>query len=57
LVPNAGTSIVLREHGVFLAATGATTLLDRTMFAAITLVVADGDSLASTYDMTAATGG
>jgi hypothetical protein len=44
----------IREHGVFSAAT-AGTLLDRTMFAAITL--ASGDSIAATYDLTVAAGG
>ena len=41
----------LREHGVFdQAATGGGTLLDRTVFAAITL--SSGDSLQTTYDLT-----
>lgn len=44
----------IREHGVFSAAT-AGTLLDRTVFAAITL--ASGDSIAATYDCTIAAGG
>lgn len=44
----------LREHGVFSAA-AAGTLWDRTVYAAITL--SSGDSLQSTYDMTATAGG
>lgn len=44
----------LREHGIFSAAT-AGTLWDRTVYAAITL--SSGDSLQSTYDMTATAGG
>ena len=45
----------LREHGIFSqAATGGGTLLDRTVFAAITLN--SGDSLASTFDLTLPSG-
>lgn len=44
----------LREHGIFSAAS-AGTLWDRTVYAAITL--SSGDSLQSTYDMTASSGG
>lgn len=45
----------LREHGIFdQAATGGGTLLDRTVFAAITL--SSGDSLQSTYDHTQTAG-
>ena len=44
----------LREHGIFSAATGGT-LLDRTVYSAITL--SSGDSLASTYDLTISAGG
>lgn len=44
----------LREHGVF-SATSAGTLLDRTVFAAITL--SSGDGLASTYQLTCTAGG
>jgi hypothetical protein len=47
----------LREHGVFRAATGATTLMDRTVFASINLVGADGDTLQTTYELTATAGG
>ena len=50
---DAGAS--LREHGIFdQAATGGGTLLDRTVFALITLT--SGDSLQSTYDLTMAAG-
>jgi hypothetical protein len=45
----------LREHGIFnQAATGGGTLLDRTLYAAITL--SSGDSLQSTYDHTQTAG-
>lgn len=44
----------LREHGVF-SASSAGTLLDRTLFSAITL--SSGDGLASTYQLTATAGG
>ena len=45
----------LREHGIFdQAATGGGVLLDRTLFAAITL--SSGDGLQSTYDMTLTAG-
>ncbi len=44
----------LREHGLFSAST-AGVLWDRTLYSAITL--SSGDSLASTYDMTATSGG
>ena len=44
----------LREHGIFSAA-AAGTLLDRTVYSAITL--SSGDSLQSTYDLTCSAGG
>lgn len=44
----------LREHGVFSSA-ASTTLLDRTVYAAITL--SSGDTFVSTYDLTCAAGG
>jgi len=45
----------LREHGIFSqAATGGGTLLDRTVYAAITL--SSGDGLQSTYDLTCSAG-
>lgn len=43
----------LREHGIF-SANAAGTLLDRTVFAAITL--SSGDALQSTYDLTFSAG-
>ncbi len=55
LTPDSG-SPVLREHGVFSAAS-AGTLLDRTVFAAVTLDTTVGDSLATTYELTIAAGG
>jgi hypothetical protein len=45
----------LREHGVFTAA-AAGTLLDRTVFASITLDGTAGDSLLSTYSLTLTAG-
>jgi hypothetical protein len=52
---NSGTS-ALREHGVLSSATiGAGVLLDRTVFAAITL--SQNDSLQSTYELTCSSGG
>ncbi|HEX6293356.1 MAG TPA: hypothetical protein VFZ66_29515 [Herpetosiphonaceae bacterium] len=52
----ADAQIVAREHGIFSqAATGGGTLLDRTVFAAITLE--SGDSLQTTYDLTCSAGG
>lgn len=51
LTPDSGGSIVLREHGIFSAAS-AGTLLDRSLFAAITLDATLGDSLQTTYDLT-----
>lgn len=44
----------LREHGVFSAASTGT-LLDRTVYSAITL--SSGDGLQSTYDLTCSSGG
>lgn len=52
---DSGTPI-LREHGVFTAASVGT-LLDRSVFAAITLDGAAGDSLLSTYSLTLTSGG
>lgn len=51
LTPDSGGSIVLREHGIFSAAS-AGVLLDRSLFAAITLDSTLGDSLQVTYDLT-----
>lgn len=47
---------VLREHGVFSAAS-AGVLLDRSVFAAITLDGTAGDSLQTTYSLTLSAGG
>ena len=49
-------AVAATEHGILSqAATGGGVLWDRTVFAVINL--ADGDSLESTYDMTASSGG
>jgi hypothetical protein len=51
---DSGTPAVT-EHGILSqAATGGGTLLDRSVFSAINLVGANGDSLQSTYDLTLA---
>lgn len=56
ITPDSGFPIVLREHGVFdQAATGGGDLLDRSVFAAITLSVS-GDSYTPTYDFTVTAG-
>jgi hypothetical protein len=54
--PDSGGSIVLREHGLF-SANAAGTLFDRTVYAAITLDSAAGDSLLAKYEWTLNTGG
>lgn len=51
MTPDSGGAIVLREHGIF-SATTAGTLLDRSLFAAITLDSTLGDSIQTTYDLT-----
>lgn len=54
---DSGTPAVT-EHGVLSqAATGGGVLLDRSAFAAINLVGANGDGIASTYDLTLSSGG
>jgi hypothetical protein len=55
LTPDSGGSIALREHGVF-SANAAGVLLDRTVFAAVTLDSANGDSLQATYELTLTAG-
>lgn len=55
--PDSGTTLAVTEHGIFLAATGVTTLMDRSKFAVINLVVADGATLQSTYQLTSTAGG
>lgn len=50
--------VAITEHGIFSqAATGGGTLLDRSLFAAINLVGATGDTLQATYDFTVTSGG
>lgn len=52
---DSGTPAVT-EHGIFSASTSGV-LWDRSKFSAINLVGANGDSLQTTYDMTASAGG
>lgn len=52
---DSGTPAVT-EHGVF-SASSSGTLLDRTVFSAVNLVGANGDSLQSTYQLTVSAGG
>jgi hypothetical protein len=54
LTPDSGAP-VLREHGIF-SANAAGTLLDRTVFAAVTVDSGTGDSLTTTYELTLAAG-
>jgi hypothetical protein len=54
LTIDAGTPAVT-EHGVMGAASGASTLVDRSKFAAINLIASD--SIVSTYDLTLTAGG
>lgn len=57
LTPDSGTPAVT-EHGLFSqAATGGGTLFDRSLFSAVNLNSANGDSLQTTYDGTFAAGG
>jgi hypothetical protein len=57
LTPDSGGSIVLREHGLFSDPdVGQGTLLDRSVYGAITLDSAAGDSLQTTYDFTQVAG-
>lgn len=51
LTPDSGGTIALREHGIF-SANSAGVMLDRTLFSAINLDSAAGDSLQTTYDLT-----
>lgn len=55
LTPDSG-SPAITEHGLF-SANAAGTLFDRSLFAAVNLVSANGDSLQVTYDGTFAAGG
>lgn len=52
--PDSGTPIAVTEHGIF-SASAAGTLLDKTLFAVVTL--ATGDSLQATYVLTLVAGG
>ena len=52
---DSGTPAVT-EHGLFSAST-AGTLLDRSVFAAVNLVGANGDAITSTYSLTVSAGG
>jgi hypothetical protein len=53
LDPDSDVAIV--EHGIFLAATGATTMMDRSVFSAVNVDDA-GDTLEATFDLTLAAG-
>jgi hypothetical protein len=49
--------VALREHGIFSqAATGGGVMLDRSLYAAINLTGATGDTLQATYDLTFTSG-
>lgn len=56
--PDSGGTIAVTEHGIFSqAATGGGTLLDRSVFSAVNLNSANGDSLQTTYELTLPSGG
>lgn len=55
LSPDSGGTIAVTEHGIF-SASSAGVLLDRSKFAAVNLV-ANADSLQTTYDLTLTAGG
>lgn len=56
IVVDSGTPLSIREHGIFSqAATGGGTLLDRSVFGAVTLSN-PGDAIAATYDHTQVAG-
>lgn len=55
LSPDSGGTIAVTEHGLF-TASSSTTLIDRSVFSAVNLVAANGDSLQATYDMTLTAG-
>lgn len=57
LDPDSGTTLAITEHAIHLANTGATTIMDRSKFSAITLDVAAGDTLQTTYQLTSSAGG
>ena len=52
---DSGTNVAVTEHGVMGANTGASTLIDRHVFSAVTM--SSGDSLATTYVLTLTAGG
>lgn len=54
--PDSGGTLAVTEHGVF-SATSSVTLLDRSKFAAVNLIAANGDSLQATYDFVVTSGG
>lgn len=56
LTPDTGSPAVT-EHGVFSQAATGGTLWDRSLFAAVNLVAANGDSLQTTYVLTLTAGG
>jgi hypothetical protein len=49
--------VAITEHGIFAAATGASVMLDRTLFSVVNLTGATGDALQATYDFTVTSGG
>ena len=55
VTPDSGGTIAVTEHGIF-SATSAGTLLDRSVFTAVNLNSANGDSLQATYDLTLTAG-
>lgn len=58
VTPDTGGTLAIIEHGLFSSATvGAGTLWDRTSFAAVNLITANGDSIQCTYTCTFASGG
>jgi hypothetical protein len=54
--PDSGGTLPVTEHGIFSGATGANTMWDRSIFAAVNLV-AGSDSLQVTYNLTLTAGG
>lgn len=49
-------AVAITEHGIFRVNTGATTMMDRTLFSVVN-VAATGDTLEATYELTIAAGG
>jgi hypothetical protein len=54
--PDSGGTLAVTEHGIFSGASGANTMWDRSVFAAVNLV-AGSDSLQVTYNLTLTAGG